>query len=298
LALSKLATSRKGLLFILPALVIVCFIFLNPIFRMFIFSVEHWKYLRPTGFNGFANYLALLGDRHFYETLGNNGIIIAGVVPCVIVISLTFAQAIFGRMPGYSVYTFLFFIPVVMPDIVVAKILTEVLNKVGPLNQFFNLFGLGYLDRDWLGAPGFSLFSIIASLIWKNIGFALLLFLARLTTVDVAIYEAAEIDGASGSQKYFFITIPMLASTISVYVVLQVIGLMSFLFSYIHVMTAGGPGYSSTVLEYFIYLNTFRLQEIGIGSAAGMILIVITMIVVWNYLFASRKRSRKAGEAQ
>jgi len=294
--LSKLSTSKNGFLFILPALVVVCFIFLNPIFRMFVFSIENWRYLRPTGFNGVANYLALLTDRHFYETLGNNAIIIVGVVPTVIVISLTFAQAIFGRIPGYAVYTFLFFIPVVMPDIVVAKILTEVLNKAGPMNDFFNAVGLGFLDHDWLGAPGYSLFSIIVSLVWKNIGFALLLFLARLTTVDIAIYEAAEIDGASGSQKYFFITIPMLASTISVYVVLQVIGLMSFLFSYIHVMTAGGPGYSSTVLEYFIYLNTFRLQEIGIGSAAGMILITITMIFIWNYLFASQRRSRKARE--
>jgi ABC-type sugar transport system permease subunit len=296
LAKNKLTYRNNGYWFLLPALLVVAFIFLNPIIRMFLFSLEGWKYLRPTGFNNFENYLALLTDPHFYGTLSNNLIIIVGVVPAVIVISLTFAQAIFGKIPGYSLYTFLFFIPVVLPDIVVAKILTEVLNKAGPLNDFFNWIGLGFLDQDWLGAPGLSLFTIIVSLIWKNIGFALLLFLARLTTVDISIYEAAEIDGASATQKFFFITIPMLASTISVYVVLQVIGLMSFLFSYIHVMTAGGPGYSSTVLEYFIYLNTFRLQEIGVGSAAGMILIVITMIFIYNYLFASRKRAAKAQE--
>jgi ABC-type sugar transport system permease subunit len=211
----------------------------------------------------------------------------------VAVTSLSFAQAIFSKIPGYRFYTFLFFIPVVLPDVVVAQVLTAVLNKVGPLNQLLSAAGLGFLARDWLGAPGYSLFSIIVSLIWKNIGFALILFLARLTTIDPCIYEAAEIDGARASHKYFRITLPLLASTITVYIVLQVIGLMAFLFSYIHVMTAGGPGYSSTVLEYFIYLNIFKLQEIGKGSAAGVILIVVTAIFIYYYLFTSARASRK-----
>ena len=294
----KITYNNNAYWFVLPALLVVAFIFLNPIIRMFIFSIEGWKYLRPTGFDNFGNYVDLLTDPHFYGTLGNNLTIIVGVVPTVILIALAFAQAIFSKMPGYSVYTFLFFIPVVLPDIVVAKILTEVLNKAGPLNQFFEWAHLGFLDQDWLGAPGFSLFSIIISLVWKNIGFALVLFLARLTTVDSAIYEAADIDGATATQKFTLITIPMLVSTISVYVVLQIIGLMSFLFSYIHVMTAGGPGYSSTVLEYFIYLNTFRLQEIGVGSAAGVILIIITLVMISNYIFASQRKSAPAGEAK
>ncbi len=93
--------------------------------------------------------------------------------------------------------------------------------------------------------------------------------------------------------KYIFITLPMLASTISIYVILQIIGIMSFLFSYIHVMTAGGPGYSSTVLEYFIYVNIFKLQEIGKGSAAGVILIIFTMIIIYTWLFLSMKNEKK-----
>jgi ABC-type sugar transport system permease subunit len=271
------------------------FIFLNPIIRMFLFSLEGWSYLKPQGFNNFQNYLDLLTDRHFYDTMLNNVVIILGVVPVVAVISLAFAQAIFSRIPGYKLYTFLFFIPVILPDVVVARVLTEVLNKVGPLNAFFSAIGLGFLAKDWLGAPGLSLFSIIVSLIWKNIGFALILFLARLTTIDVGIYEAAEIDGASSTQKYFSITLPLLSSTITIYVVLQVIGLMAFLFNYIHVMTAGGPGYSSTVLEYFIYLNIFRLQEIGRGSAAGVILMLVTTVFIYYFVFRVPRAERKAG---
>ena len=261
---------------------------------MFIFSLEAWSYLQPQGFNHFRSYAVLLRDPHFYSTMLNNVLIIAGVVPAVAVIALAFGQAIFSRIPGYRLYTFLFFIPVVLPDVVVARTLTEILNKVGPLNAIFGALGLDFLQQDWLGAPGLSLFSIIVSLVWKNIGFALILFLARLTTIDVGIYEAAEIDGASASQRYFSITLPLLSNTIKIYIVLQVIGLMAFLFNYIHVMTAGGPGYSSTVLEYFIYLNIFRLQEIGRGSAAGVILIIITTVFIWYYVFRTSGAERKA----
>ena len=274
---------------------LIGFIFINPIIRMFLFSLEGWSYLKPQGFNDFKNYLALLGDPHFYSTMLNNVIIILGVVPVTAVIALAFGQAIFSRIPGYRLYTLLFFIPVVLPDVVIARALTEIMNKVGPLNAFFSAIGLGFLALDWLGAPGLALFSIIVSLVWKNIGFALILFLARLTTIDVGIYEAAEIDGASSTQKYFSITLPLLSSTIAIYIVLQVIGLMAFLFNYIHVMTAGGPGYSSTVLEYFIYLNIFRLQEIGRGSAAGVILIALTTVFIYYYVFRVSRAERKAG---
>ncbi len=288
-----LGYSPKGYLFLLPALALIAFIYANPMIRMFTFSLEGWSYLRPQGFNGLSNYGDLLRTGHFYDTLLNNVIIILGVVPVVAVISLAFSQAIFSRIPGFLFYTFLFFIPVILPDVVVARVLTELLNKAGPVNAFFRAVGLGFLDQNWLGAPGYSLFSIIVSLVWKNIGFALILFLARLTTIDKGIYEAAEIDGASSTQKYFRLTLPLLSSTITVYIVLQVIGIMAFLFSYIHVMTAGGPGYSSTVLEYFIYLNIFQLQELGVGSAAGVILILITTVFIYYYVSGAARRGEE-----
>ncbi len=291
---SKFFLANKAYLYILPTMAIMLFVFLNPIIRMFVFSLEEWRYLQPQGLNDFKNYTDLLSGRHFYNSFANNVIIIAGVVPVVTLIALTFAQAIFLKIKGYGIYGFLFFIPVFMPDIVVAQVLTTILNKAGPLNAFLTAIGLGAFAFDWLGSSGFSLFSIIVSLIWKNIGFALILFLARLTTIEPSIYESAAIDGASAVNKYFFITLPMLASTISIYVILQIIGIMSFLFSYIHVMTAGGPGYSSTVLEYFIYVNIFKLQEIGKGSAAGVILIIFTMIIIYSWLFLSLKSEKNS----
>jgi ABC-type sugar transport system permease subunit len=261
--------------------------------QMFTYSMFDWSYLQRTEFVGLGNYQQLLGINHLYTTLFNNLKIIITVVPIVTLIALLFAQAIFLKIPGYKIYSFLFFLPVIIPDIVVAQILTSFLNSQGPLNQFFRAVGLDFLAVDWLGDSRFSLFSIIISLVWKNIGFALLLFLARLTTIERSIYEAAEIDGASEFQQYIYITIPMLKNIVKVYVVLQIISIMAFLFNYIYVLTDGGPGFSSTVLEYFVYLNIFKLQDMGKGAAAGVLLIVISILMISYYLFSTKRLEKR-----
>lgn len=284
---------RAAYLFILPSLLIIMFVYVNPMVQMFSYSLYDWSYLQKTEFVGLGNYQALLGIKHLYTTLFNNLKIIITVVPVVTLVALLFSQAIFLKIPGYKIYSFLFFLPVIIPDIVVAQILTSFLNSQGPLNQFFRAVGLHSLAVDWLGDSRFSLFSIIISLIWKNIGFALLLFLARLTTIERSIYEAADIDGASEFQQYIFITIPMLKNIVRVYVVLQVITIMAFLFNYIYVLTDGGPGYSSTVLEYFVYLNIFKLQDMGKGAAAGVILIAISVVMISYYLLTVNRVEKR-----
>ncbi|MCL4384843.1 MAG: sugar ABC transporter permease [Cyanobacteria bacterium] len=152
--------------------------------------------------------------------------------------------------------------------------------------------GLGFFAIDWFGNPRFSLYSIIMTIIWKSVGFTMILFLARLTTIDYSIYEAAKIDGASDMQIFRYISIPMLKNIIQIAIVLQLISLTSFLFNYIYVMTQGGPGFSSTVLEYFIYINAFKYQDIGISSASGLFLILITGFLVYFYLFTNKKQER------
>ncbi len=290
---SKWLDRRASYLFILPSLLIIIFVYVNPMVQMFTYSMFDWSYLQRTEFVGLGNYQQLLGINHLYTTLFNNLKIIITVVPIVTLIALLFAQAIFLKIPGYKIYSFLFFLPVIIPDIVVAQILTSFLNSQGPLNQFFRAVGLDFLAVDWLGDSRFSLFSIIISLVWKNIGFALLLFLARLTTIERSIYEAAEIDGASEFQQYIYITIPMLKNIVKVYVVLQIISIMAFLFNYIYVLTDGGPGFSSTVLEYFVYLNIFKLQDMGKGAAAGVLLIVISILMISYYLFSTKRLEKR-----
>jgi len=280
----------KGYLFILPALFFTGFIYFNPIIRLIWFSLKEWDYFEMGGFNGFANYIDILNSNHLGETLLNNLIIIIGVVPLVTVIAVLLSQFIYFKIFGYKFYSFLFFVPVVIPDLVVAKTISIFLNKFGPLNTMFQNLGLDFLVVDWIGNPRFSIYTIMIAIIWKTVGFAMILFLARLTTVDYSIYEAAKIDGASDMQMFRYISIPILKNIIQIFIILQFIGLMTGLFGYIHLITGGGPGYSSTVLEYFVYLHAFRLREMGTGSAAGVIMMVLTAVLIYVYLYSLKRQ--------
>lgn len=282
--------NNRWLFFVIPTLAFTAFIYINPILNTVWYSLREWNYLHMGDFNWFGNYMSMLSSKHFFESLLNNLIIIVGVIPVVIIGGLFFAQFIYLKIPGYKFYNFLFFIPVVLPDIIVAKVLTTLLNKAGPINILLSKIGLGFFVVDWFGNPRFSLLIIIISIIWKSIGFTMILFLARLTTIDYSIYDAAKIDGASDMQIFRYISIPILKNIIQVTIVLQLISLTSFLFNYIYVMTEGGPGFSSTVLEYYIYIYAFKFQDIGSSSAAGLFLIIITITLIYFYLFVTKKR--------
>jgi len=288
--IKNIVFKNRWVLFVLPALAFVAFIYINPITNTIWYSLIKWEYLHKIGFNWFGNYISIISSKHFFRSLLNNLVIIIGVVPTVTIFGLFFAQFIYTKISGYKFYSFLFFMPVILPDIVVARVLTTLLNKVGPINTLLSEVGLDFFVVDWFGNPRFSLLAVMVSIIWKNIGFAMILFLARLTTVDYSIYEAAKIDGATDMQAFRYISIPILKGIIQINIILQIIGLTSFLFNYIYVMTDGGPGFSSTVLEYFIYINAFKLQDIGRSSAAGLFLIIITIILVYSYLLVTKKR--------
>ena len=282
----------RWIFFVIPVLTLISFIYINPILTTIIYSLRNWDYLHMGNFNRFANYISILSSKHFFESLLNNLIIIIIVIPVVIIGGLFFAQFIYLKIPGYKYYNFIFFIPVVLPDIIVAKVFTTLLNKTGPINTILTKIGLGFFAIDWFGNPRFSLYSIIITIIWKSVGFAMILFLARLTTIDYSIYESAKIDGASDMQLFRYISIPMLKNIIQITIVLQLISLTSFLFNYIYVMTQGGPGFSSTVLEYFIYIYAFKYQNIGISSASGLFLIFATGFLVYFYLFINKRQER------
>ncbi|MCG2790614.1 MAG: hypothetical protein L6305_02560, partial [Actinomycetia bacterium] len=179
--------NNRWFFYVIPTLVITAFIYVNPVLSIILYSLRKWKYLHMGDFNWFSNYISILSSKHFFESLLNNLIIIVGVIPVVILGGLFFAQFIYLKIFCYKFYSFLFFIPVVLPDIIVAKVLTTLLNKTGPINTILSQIGLGYFVVDWFGNPRFSLLAIILSIIWKSIGFTMILFLARLTTIDYSI---------------------------------------------------------------------------------------------------------------
>jgi multiple sugar transport system permease protein len=163
-----------------------------------------------------------------------------------------------------------------MPVVVVGVVFTYILQNNGPFNSMLRFIGLGFLAKDWFALSATALPSIIVMIVWKDFGLPLILFLSRLTETSPSLFEAARIDGAGDLKIIRHITLPELKDIIVLYSIIACIGNLSALFPYINVTTNGGPGSSSTVLEYFIYLYTFRYYEMGQGAAASVILFIIT----------------------
>ena len=128
--------------------------------------------------------------------------------------------------------------------------------------------GLGGLAQDWLGSSSYAMWSIMAVIVWKELGFGIIVFLARLMSVNEEMFESARVDGAGWWQTFRHITLPQLVPAI-VFGIVETITMLSWVFAYIYVMTSGGPGNSTVVSEWYIFQQVFSNSAIGIGRGGG-----------------------------
>jgi ABC-type sugar transport system permease subunit len=150
------------------------------------------------------------------------------------------------------------------------------------LNGILRLVGLGFIQPNWLGNVRIAIFSVLIVIVWHETGFGIILFLARLMSVDPSLFEAARVDGANWLQRLWHVTLPSLKTIIEFYTVIMVITVMAWSFNYIYSMTKGGPGNSTTILEFYIYNTAFRYNNMPYASALAtlLFLLVLCLIVV------------------
>ncbi|MCL5072511.1 MAG: sugar ABC transporter permease [Actinobacteria bacterium] len=221
----KIKYDKSSWFYLLPAIAIISFIYANPIIRIFWYSLIKWDNLNVTNnFNGFANFADVFSNNYFLQVLFNNLIIIVITIPVIVLFALFCSQFIYLRIFGYKIYQYLFFLPVILPNVVAAIIWTFFLRENGPLNVIFTKLGLDFLVVNWFGNPRFSIYGLILTIIWKDVGFAIVLFLAKLSGADPSLYDAAKVDGANDLQTLRYITIPQLKSVIQLYIILAIIG--------------------------------------------------------------------------
>ena len=241
-------------------------------------------------FYGTRNYELLFKDSLFYTALKNNMILFL-CVPVMTFLALVVAVMLFNKIKGWQFYRSLIFVPFILAVPVVGVVFTYILQLNGVVNTMLRDIGLGSIAVDWLGNPDIAIWSVGAVIIWKQFGFGVILFLARLMSVDQSLYESAEVDGASWMQKFTHITIPMLASIIEFYVIISLIDMLSWTFSFIFVMTGGGPGSSTTVLEFLIYKKSFQGGNYNFAQAICVIVLIIaTILIVVQQIIAKRSK--------
>jgi raffinose/stachyose/melibiose transport system permease protein len=274
-------------LFLLPALILFLLFVIYPIFRSLYFSLFDWNGLGPAvDFVGLENFKAILTDKVFLKALGNVGLIVAFSLGLQLPLALALAVMVGRDLPGRGIFRTIFFLPYVLSEVNVA-IMWMLLFNPNPDRGLINAVAvaLGGEPIGWLSDTNIVLWAIFIALTWKYFGFHMLLYLAGLQNIPAELEEAARIDGASSFQNFFYITLPLLGSTIRTTVYLSVLGSIQQ-FILVWIMTKGGPVNASETLATYMYRFGFVRFQLGYGSAVAiyMFLICLTFSLIYQRL--------------
>jgi ABC-type sugar transport system permease subunit len=238
---------------------------------------------------GFQNYrYLLLNDNIFQTALLNNMRLLIGI-PLMSMLALVIASLLYQQIRGWKLFRIVKLIPYILSITVIGMIFDYILRINGLMNSILRSLNLGFFAWDWLGNPDIAIYSILGVVIWKELGFGVILFLARMLSIDPSLFEAAKVDGASWFRTLVSVTIPQLSNVIAFYVIINVINMLAWMFNYIFVMTRGGPVQSTYVLEFYIYRLGIRYRQMGLASAAAVILLLIALLFVVLQHFIRRK---------
>jgi ABC-type sugar transport system permease subunit len=274
-------------LYLAPASIFLLLVFIYPIIQIIRMSVLE-KTAEGTQILSLANYRLVFEDPVFWASMENNFKLLLSV-PVMTVLALFIALLLFDRVRGWQFYRSILFMPYILAVPVVATTFVYLLGLNGIFNHLLRLAGLGFFAQDWLGSAAWVIPAIGVVIIYREMGFGLVLFLARLMSLDKEILEAAEMDGANWWQVHVYVTVPQLMSVIQFYVVVELITMLSWVFAYVYTMTGGGPGFASTIMEFYIWKHAFAFRSPGIASALAVILLLTTTIFIFLQLRMRRR---------
>ena len=276
-------------LFILPAAVILILFFFIPFFETIVLSFfDYNSNIYHPVFVSLSNYTSLLTSPVFYKVLLNTFIYLVVAVPFLVVIPLIVAIMINQKIRGITLYKILIYLPVIVSIVVAAIAFKWLYAHQGVLNYAMSVFHINPVS--WLTDPNIALYSVIIVTIWKGIGYYMMIYLSALMSVPKDLYEACEVDGANPVVKHLTVTLPHLMPTIGLVTTISSISAMK-VFVEIYVMTKGGPLDSSKTIVYYIYERAFENLDLGIASAASVILLVIVLALsVINFVFFENKQ--------
>ncbi len=245
------------------------------------YGFYQWKgYGEPTDWVGLNNYKLILTDSAFHDVLWHNGLILVLSLviqgPLAIGVALLLNQRIRGR----SAIRVLIFVPYIISEVIVGTGWSLMLQSNGAVNDLLRSIGLGSLEADWIADPDLAIWTLMAIITWKYIGFAVILMLAGLQSVPDEIFEAAQIDGASYWQIQRRITLPLLGPTIRIWAFLSIIGSLQ-LFDLVYIIWGqyvSGTAGTSTMAIYLLAQGR-NAGNYGYGSAVAVVMFVISLAV-------------------
>jgi ABC-type sugar transport system permease subunit len=268
-----------------PALLVFVGFVIFPVVMAGYYGFFRWQgYGPPTDFVGLNNYVLIIQDIAFQEALWHNLVIVVLSLVLQAPIAILLALLLNRRMRGQSTIRVLLFVPYVISEVVVGTGWALMLQTSGAVNDLLERLGLGALTQDWLSNPDIAIWTLMGILVWKYVGFAVIIILAGLQGIPEELTEAAQIDGASFWQIQWRITLPLLGPTLRIWAFLSIIGALQ-LFDLVYIIwgqyiasTAG----TSTMATYMV-ANGRNAGNYGFGNAVAVVIFLISLTIALIY---------------
>ncbi len=262
-------------------------------------SFTSWRGIRMPKYIGLANYERLFADSAFWMSLEHTLFFVVAMAVVPTIISLIVASVLFDFISarfGQAMSSFFragYYLPQILPISVAGVLWGWILNPHGVLNMILDATGLGVLSSNWLGDPNLAIYALGFVMVWLQIGYSLVIFMAGLARVDPSLYEAAELDGASAAQRFWYITIPMLRPEIFVIGLTTTIAALK-VFAPVYVMTNGGPDNATLVPSFFSYYHFFSTVRVGYGASIATAQTAITIVLALIFLWVQSRQTEDA----
>lgn len=252
-----------------------------PLITAVFYSLFEWKGGPNKTFIGIDNYIALIKDGTFWQSVGHNIYLVIACIIGQVGIAFVFVLILNSRLVKLKgIHRTFGFFPSTISAVCIGFIGMMIYDyKRGILNWILEATGHEDLVQVWLNNPKLVMFLVAVPLIWQFIGYYMVILLSAIASVDTEIFESAEIDGANAFQRAIYIVLPLIKNTLLVCITLCVAGNMKA-FDHIYTMTEGGPGTSSMVMAMYGYKISFAQMNMGYGSAISVGIFVVSLIVI------------------
>ncbi|EGD41435.1 permease protein of sugar ABC transporter [Nocardioidaceae bacterium Broad-1] len=289
--------------YLLPGMLLVTAIVVVPLAMNIYYSFTFYRGILPPQWIGLENWQRLFSDAKFWTSFRNSIAMIVAMVVVPTLLGLVIASVLFdlvGKRFGGKVASFLratYYIPQIIPIVVAAIVIGWIARPDdGAFNSILATVGLDRAQQNWLGDPTWALPTIMVVLIWVQIGYPVVVFMAALARVDPELYEAAELDGANWWHRFRAITVAVIRPEIFVVVLTCTIAALK-VFAPVYALTRGGPGTSTIVPSYYSYSEFFQRTQVGYGATISTALTVVIVAVSMVFLVAQR-RAEQAEEVR
>lgn len=293
----KRSTNSGYWWFLLPGLILFVMVIAIPFLMNIGTSFTTWQGVGTPKWAGLENYARLFRDSTFWASFRNNLAMLIAMTIVPTLLGLLLAAVLYdyiGNKFGAGTASFFraaFYLPQILPVAIAGVVWAWILHpNYGALNGLLETLGLENLTRNWLGNRQTALPSVMTIMVWFQLGYPLVIFMAGLQRIDPEIYEAAVLDGASWFDRFRFITVHLIRPEIFVVLLTTTIASLK-VFGQIYVLTRGGPGNATLVPSYFAYQNFFEKANIGYGAAIATVMTLI--IIALTILFIRRQSTEE-----